>query len=173
MKRKTKTTITTEARIKCTDWNVAISNKRGYGRNLNRKVLTKEITNIPIPAAIYEQLCAELRAGNEVRFSANGKEFVRFYPVVLADFSRMQAIAMTLTPFRDSVYGEMNEFELVTESGKKRDSAAVNEMLKRKESEIASFKENLKLLKHGVTPDVMVTCPNCGYEIRVGKKFAA
>ena len=81
---------------------------------------------------------------------------------------------MTLNSFRDSTYADMKDFQLVTRSGKtKRDRAAVNEMMKRKEDEIATFKANLKQLKHSVTPDVMITCLNCGYEIRVGKKLAA
>ena len=171
MNRKTKTN--TETRIECSDWNVAISDK-GFARKLNRKVLTKGTTLIAIPAAIYEKFCSELKAGNEVRFAANGEEFVRFYPVMLPNLTKMKAIAMTLNSLRDSTYAGMKDFQLVTRSGKtKRDRAAVNEMMKRKEDEIATFKANLKQLKHGVTPDVMLTCPKCGYEIRVGKKLAA
>ena len=171
MNRKTKTT--TKTRIECSEWNVAISNK-GFARKLNRKIITKKTSQIAIPAAIYEKLCSELKAGNEVRFAANGEEFVRFYPVMLSDLSKMEAIAMTLNSLRNSTYAGMKDFHLVTRSGKtKRERATVNEMIKRKEDEIATFKANLKQLKHGVTPDVMLTCPNCGYEIRVGKKLAA
>ena len=171
MNRKTKTT--TKTRIECNDWNVAISD-RGFAQKLRRKVLTKKTTRIAIPAAIYEKLCAELKAGNEVRFAASGEEFVRFYPVMLADLSGMEAVAQTMIPFRASAYAGMKEFRLVTRSGKtRRDRAAVNAMMKRKENEIAAFKANLKGLKHGVTPDIMLTCPNCGYEIRVGRKLAA
>ena len=171
MNKKTKTT--TETRIECADWNVAISDK-GFARKLSRKVLTKGTTQIAIPDAIYERLCAELKAGNEVRFAANGEEFVRFYPVMLSDLSKMEAVAQTLIPFRASVYAGMKAFRLVTRSGKtKRDRTDVEKMMKRKEDEIATFKANLKQLRHGVTPDVMITCPNCGYEIRVGKKLAA
>ena len=171
MNRKTKTT--TETRIECSEWNVAISNK-GFARKLNRKVLTKGTTQIAIPPSIYEKLCSELKAGYEVRFAANGEEFVRFYPVMLPNLSKMEAIAMTLNSLRNSTYAGMKDFQLVTRSGKtKRERATVNEMIKRKEDEIATFKKSLKQLKHGVTPDVMLTCPNCGYEIRVGKKLAA
>ena len=171
MNRKTKTT--TETRIECADWNVAISD-RGFARKLSRKVLTKGTAEIAIPDAIYERLCAELKAGNEVRFAAAGEAFVRFYPVMPADLGRMKAIAMTLNPFRDSTYAGMKDFRLVTRSGKtQRDKADVEKMMKRKENEIAAFKANLKRMRHGVTPDVMLTCPNCGYEIRVGRKLAA
>ena len=66
------------------------------------------------------------------------------------------------------------DFRLVTRSGKtKRDRTAVNEMMKRKESEIDLLKKSLKQIRHGVTPDIMLSCTNCGYEIRVGKKLAA
>ena len=68
MNKKTKTT--TETRIECTDWNVAISDK-GFARKPSRKLLTKGTTQIAIPDAIYERLCAELKAGNEVCFAAD------------------------------------------------------------------------------------------------------
>ena len=171
MNKKTKTT--TETRIECTDWNVAISDK-GFARKPSRKVLTKGTTQIAIPDAIYARLCAELKAGNEVCFAAGGETFVRFYPVMYADLSSMYAAAMTLNSLRKSTYAGMKDFRLVTRSGKtKRDRTAVNEMMKRKESEIALLKKSLKQIRHGVTPDIMINCPNCGYEIRVGKKLAA
>jgi hypothetical protein len=175
MKRKTKTTTktTAETRVECSDWSVAISD-RGFARRLNRKVLTKGTTQIAIPDAIYARLCAELKAGNEVCFAANGEAFVRFYPMMYADLSSMYAAAMTLNSLRNSTYSGMKDFRLVTRSGKtKRDKADVDKMMKRKESEIALLKKSLKQIRHGVTPDIMINCPNCGYEIRVGKKLAA
>lgn len=169
--RKTKTV----TRIECRDWRdlpVAITNK-GHAKPLNRKVLTKGTTEIKITDRLYTRLCRELTAGKEVRLVWGDVPFVRFYPVVGNDLKTMKTMAQTMNPFRGNVYNGMNEFRFVTGRGRRVLAKETVECRMAAKCDERSAKRKTDGGNRYVTPDMMVTCPECGTEFRVGRPAAA
>lgn len=180
MKKKTNQTprkAKAETRIKCTNWRnmrVALTNK-GRARPLNRKVLTTGIAEIQAEAILADML-RKLSAGNEVRLTCCGDAFVRFYPMLDTDLKTMYVAAQTLHPFRKAAYSGMNDFKFTTRHAAKelpKETVERRMAAKREQAALLRNARGIKREAYGVTPDVTLSCPNCGFKIRVGRKLAA
>jgi len=110
---------------------------------------------------IMSEIVRIVRAGYEVRLGSE-ESGVRFYPLLNKECDKMHLVAQTIGKFRESV-GDLK-------FGIYRGGEEIDER------ETESFKDAVKKefvsTSQCVTPDMMVNCPKCGYEFRVGKKLA-
>jgi len=110
---------------------------------------------------ILGEIVRIVRAGYEVRLGSD-ESGVRFYPLLTKECDKMLLIAQSIGEFRDSV-GDL-KFDIYR-GGEQIDERETESFKKTCEKEFVS-------LSKCVTPDMMVNCPKCGYEFRVGKKMA-
>jgi len=118
-------------------------------------------TNVETIEYILGEITRIVRAGYEVRLGTN-ESGVRFYPLLDKEFKRMSVVAQTIGAFRESV-GDL-KFD-VCRGGEEIDEREKESFKNAVENEFVSRSDC-------VTPDMMVSCPKCGYEFRVGRKLA-
>ena len=126
---------------------------------MTRKVVTKGIKHINNDKLI-NRITKLLRSGYEVRIS----DAIRIYPCMEKDLKTMFAASQTIGEFR-SCLGDIKAKTIwrgkeVDPDEKAGEAKARNNEYKRERAE-----------KIEVTPDTMVTCPECGAEFRVGRAF--
>ena len=165
----------TEERFQCDNWDTDYFrvNVHSYGRGRKpaRKVVTKGIEYVTIPTNIG-RICDHLRKGYEVRLrfaGGDGKDSIRLFPFMAQDLKHMEVKADTMGSFRtDTLADKKAVFALV---GKQVSQAKIEEFVAEKSSEtpIGKWKGGESEQDY-VTPDMMVTCPRCGYNFRVGRK---
>ena len=130
---------------------------------LIRKVKTRKVISLPIGFVNEEDIIGNLRKGFEVRLTMFGKEAIRLFPVLAADFKSVYVCAQSMGSFRTSTY-TANKVELYS----KRKAISDDEVEKMKSAAVArneAWKKNMI----EVTPDTVLTCPTCGTLLRIGR----
>ena len=154
-----------ETRIACTNWDeetpVALK-ASGRGRLPARKVLTKGVVKIALNRPLAERIATMLGCGYEVQLTVNSKEAFRMYPCAKSDFKSMFLRCQAMGEFGEAIY-RGRKLTFTSRRGYRRiEREEVDERVERAKREAADKREH-------VTPDSVVTCPQCGYEFRVGK----
>jgi len=145
------------------EWAASVhATSRGPNRaDMKRKVRTRGVKKIDV-LDLLDETREYLRAGYEVRFrSERDGEAIRLYPCLDADYRTMFVAAMTMGSFRQSIGDIPFRME---HCGETVDPVAENAAKARKAETIRETRRN------NVTPDTVVTCPNCGAEFRVGER---
>lgn len=155
-----------EARVTA-DWEPQASVQKKDARHpyLKRKLLTTGIERFRLPMTL-EQIRQALRQGKEVRFYDGGEnDAIRIFPLLSRDCKTIYPVAETMGDFRDCLSDlkphvmhnrkELNDMELRREVNAQR----------------AKYEAGKEATRLSVTPDTMVTCPNCGTEFRVGRQL--
>lgn len=154
-----------ETRIACTNWDeetpVALK-ANGRGRLPARKVITNGVVKIALNRSQAERIATMLGCGYEVRLTVNGEEAIRMYPCAKSDFKTMALTCQAMGEFGNAIY-RGRKLTFTSRRGHRRiERDEVDERVERAKREAADMREH-------VTPDSVVTCPQCGYEFRVGK----
>lgn len=179
-KKKSNSNKPEEIRLKVTNWDeeVPMMVNRDHGSSGSRKVITRGVVrsndedvligSTDLGAEMLDIALDYLRKGFEFRFTdLDGEDALRLIPVVDKDMKTVSVVAQTMGSFRESL-----EDKIVTPfyRGKAIDP---EEALKLREEVLNADKDKKRRAaapkKGGVTPDIMVTCPNCGEAVRVGR----
>lgn len=155
-----------EPRYAGTNWDepVVRVKKNGYENPvLRRKVLTTGEVPVLIPESLSKSIIKSLRMGREVRLDVSGYgEGIRLFPCMNRDCTQMFIAAQTMGDFRECVADKkVKVIHCDRELSEDETAQLVRESVERHE---ANRREN-------VSPDTLVTCPNCGTEFRVGKQL--
>lgn len=160
---------TTDTRYSA-EWEPIARVKKHKGhKTMDRKVLTrgvKEYKNFNLLRLIVN----DLRHGYEVRLcNGNGDAFIRIFPVLSKDCTKIFAAAQAMEPLSQSLGGLKPTIHRRGKGAISEGETAymVREVVQRWTIDKAKASEMLE-----VTPDTMVTCPNCGTNFRVGRSFA-
>ena len=160
------TEMSTGTRIKCTNWDEAVpvsTWNRGRTRKPARKVLTNGVDEIELTKSQTSRITKMLGSGMEVRLDFGGEGAIRLYPCAAADFKTMFVAAETMGEFRHAVYrGKKLAFT------SRRGVRAVGEDEMR---ERVGRVESARQERSHVSPEVVVECPKCGFEFKVGKSL--
>ncbi len=152
-----------EARYECDNWDEGAEVRvkpNGDGRLPSRKVVTTGVFEIKLTKAQMTALTTHARQGQEVRFTYDGESVWRVFPVLELS-GKLAASVQSMNPFRQTLYKDKT-VRLTTQRGTRKVERDVYE--KRIEKARSFRREN-------ISPDTLVTCPNCGTEFRVGKKL--
>ena len=151
-----------EARYECTDWETPTVNVKKNGKgDFSRKCKTTGIAKVYLTPSQTDYLVKSLKRGCEVRINANDPQvgdFVRLFPVVATDGSRMFVASQAFGPLSDLVYG--GKHVKLVRKGKEIDKKEYDEI-----------RDEYRDERINVTPDTEVECPKCGHRFRVGKKL--
>ena len=130
--------------------------------SMRRKVKTKRLCRVYFDAAFTKR---KLREGYEViLMDRDGHNVLRLFPCMNADFTEMYVSAQTLGDFRHKTLEGIKWH--TTYCGSDRSNDEVRELNE------DTREENAKRKFIEVTPDMIINCPKCGTEIRVGKALA-
>ena len=151
---------TKDGRVSCGNWDKPKVRVRagGVGHLAKRFVDTQGTDVIPAHTMI-RAIVESLRCGNDVRLTdENGKECIRIYPMVDAE-GKMYAAAQTLSggSLRNCL---TDKRPVMFSKGKQISLKEYDRVCNAKKTERVS-----------VTADMVVTCPECGFEFRVGKQL--
>lgn len=137
-----------------------VSVKLNGGRQgTSQKVKTKKVETISLPFTV-ENARQYLRHGAEVRFvDTNNKEWLRLFPMVDTKSDRLYPVAQTMGDFRRNAYDGITPFYSW------RKGAVGVEAIRDANKAARELREEIV----SVTPDKIITCPNCGTRFRVGK----
>ena len=150
---------TTENRLAGTNWEPEINCQlRNRGRSdILRKVLTKGIKHISLGVKLHDKIVALLRQGYEVRLD----EGIRLYPCAEKDCKTVFVASQTIGDFRKTLN------DIIVKTVKHRGQEIDPETAVQRQEEHNTGKLVC------VSPDQVITCPNCGTEIRVGKTLSS
>ena len=143
------------------EWEAEVSTKsRGPDRpDRDRKVKTVGIVTLD-GADLFDEIRLLMRKGYEVRLSSRRDgECLRFFPCLTPSYDQMFVAAQTMGSFRTAI-GDI-PFRM-SHRGKEVDPRDERAAKERRADEIREARRH-------VTPDTLVTCPQCGCEFRVGK----
>ena len=130
-----------------------------------RKLLTKGVAQLCYPTMLKEVL-DKLRSGYEVRLTYwKGNDAIRIFPILSTDLKTVYPHAQTMGVFRHALEDLKPK---VYHKGELLDDVRIRMEKNVQMDKYNKFKEQQRL---SVTPDTMVTCPNCGTEFRVGSKL--
>ena len=133
--------------------------KRGGGGGaLHRMIPTRGVVTIDA-TAILDSVKEQMRKGYDVRLTCGGEEAVRFFPFASAD---CKSILVRIQPLGSAADWLKDKKITVKHCGEKKSSREVDELYRE-----ARLKDHRA--PDYVTPDTMVTCPNCSYQFRVGR----
>ena len=133
---------------------------------LKRKVLTRGVKEY-VNYNLLRQLIFDLRSGYEVRLcNGNGEAFLRIFPVLGKDCKRLFAASQAMEPLSQSLGGIKPK---IHHGGRAIRAGETEDMVRK--AHVAYAKSKAFTVPE-VTPDTMVTCPNCGTTFRVGRALA-
>ena len=159
MKNETETRFTA-------DWVADVKVETGGITHIpTRKVLTKSTKQIQLSKSQAVNIADSLQKGCEVRLTAFGKEAIRLYPCLDKDYKAMFVAAQSMGDFRSGTYNGI-KFKIAKRHRKSERDWTPEDF---RELSKKTNKERNRRIYHSVTPDTMVTCPECGFEFRVGK----
>ena len=153
-----------ETRVECTNWNdevLVATWAKGRGKKPSRKVMTNGTERIGLSDRMGERVVGLLSRGMEVRLEIGGEDAIRLYPCAMADFKTMFVATEAMGDFRHAPYRGRR---LAFTSRRGRRAISREEVEERVERV-----EQARQERAHVTPDVVVKCPSCGTEFRVGK----
>lgn len=144
------------------EWEAEVRAKRNGPKrsDMSRKVQVRGVREIAVPQLLLKVL-GSLRRGYEVRLTDGTEGAVRLYACLDADFSRMFVASATMGAFRNAIADIPFR---VKHRGNALDPTVARELKREKARQI---REEVAC----VTPDLMTTCPRCGYTYRVGRKL--
>ena len=154
----------TDTRIECTNWDEEIpvaTWSKGRARKPARKVLTKGIAEVELTGDQTSRITRLLGSGMEVRLPMGDDGAVRLYPCADSDFRTMYVAAATMGRFRRAVY-RGRKLSFTSRRGRR---AVSREEVEERVGRVEQARQE----RAHVTPDVVVKCPSCGTEFRVGK----
>ncbi|MBP5510488.1 MAG: hypothetical protein J6Z49_06185 [Kiritimatiellae bacterium] len=156
----------TVPRFEGCNWDEPVVKVQRNGREttLHRKVLTRGVKTLNV-GNVMKQAKELLRRGIEVRLSDEcGNEAVRFFPLASTDCKRMFVKSQAMGGFSQCLADKKLRIRHCgKEIGKVETKRLVDE-----QSALCSATEPDR---PNVTPDTVVTCPNCGTEFRVGRSM--
>ena len=157
-----------KTRFEGANWDEPIVNVVKGGRSgqscLKRKVMTRGIMRVHAFALTKEAIVKYLREGYEVRITdANDKDMIRLFPCMSVGHMKLEVTAQTMGEFRECIADKKVRVVHCGEEISKAQFEKLNDEQRAKYDEAKNF--------IGVTPDIMVTCPKCGTEFRVGKQL--
>lgn len=147
------------------EWEPEVKIKRKGGHNAapERKLITKGVAKLWRPNLLGDVL-NNLRHGYEVRLvDGNGNGAIRIFPILSTDMKTVYPHAQTMGDFRRSLEDLKPK---LYHRGELLDDVRVRMEKNIQMDKYNKCKEQRRL---SVTPDTMVTCPNCGTEFRVGR----
>jgi hypothetical protein len=110
--------------------------------------------------AVFDAIAEVIREGYDVHLS----ERCRFFTCVNKAHTELEVVAQTMGSFRKA----MADIPFAFVAG----GEAVSEKTLRERAKLLA-RERAERAAKQVTPDVQVTCPNCGATFRVGRRIAA
>ena len=113
--------------------------------------------------AVFDEIAEVLREGYDVHLS----ERCRFFTCVNKSRTQLEVVAQTMGKFRKAMADIPFAFDC---GGETVSAEKLNERARRSRSRRPATAEGPA---KQVTPDVQVTCPNCGTTFRVGRRVAA
>jgi len=131
-------------------------------RTMQRKVVTKDVVRVEADQFLNMAI-DRLRHGYEVRATLNGEDALRLIPITDREFRKIGIKAQTMGSFINRMSDLM--VKILKRRGEKISRDAANACISDAEQKYDEFRN---ALVH-VTPDMTVTCPECGTEFRVGK----
>ena len=156
----------TVPRFEGCNWDEPVVNvqRNGTKTTLHRKVLTRGVKTLCV-GNVMKEVKALLRRGIEVRLSDEyGNEAVRFFPLASTDCKKMFVKAQAMGNFGHCLADKKLR---VRHCGKEIGKAETKELVDEQSSAYSDTKPD----RPSVTPDTVVTCPNCGTEFRVGRSM--
>ena len=168
-----KETTTENERYGCDNWDPEVRVKRhGKHPSLQRKVLTRGIVRIERPR-LLELITEKLRKGLEVRITGvDGGDAIRFFPLAGTDCKSMFPKAQAMGDFAKCLGDK--RLTVVTGSDRRElDDVEIGRKIAAQKERYVEEYERTHADRPSVTPDTVVTCPNCGTEFRVGRQLAA
>ena len=151
-------------RLECENWDndVPVAIKAKERRRMPaRKVLTTGIGRVALTKRQMGGITQMLRSGKEVRLSDGADAILRLYPCAETDFRTMFVAAQAVGSFRRAAY-EGRKLRFTSAKGSRELSG--EDVALRVAKVVAERRE-------GVTPEVLVSCPKCGFEFKVGKSL--
>ena len=155
-----------EPRFVCTDWDEEVpvaTWSKGRRRKPARKVITNGKVRVALTRLQAERIVKMLGCGNEVRLTVGGEDAIRLFPCADTDFRTMFVASETMGDFRRAVY-RGRRLAFMSRHGRRRIGREEIEARVERTKSGAAEREH-------VSPDTVVACPRCGYEIRVGKSL--
>ena len=125
--------------------------------------------------AVFDEIAEVLREGYDVHLS----ERCRFFTCVNKSRTQLEVVAQTMGKFRkamaDIPFAFVADGEAVSERTlRERAKLLARERAERAAEEAAKATRARQAVSAAqVTPDMQVTCPNCGTTFRVGRRVAA
>ena len=143
------------------DWDneCQIKIERGGNRGALRRMIPTRGTVTIDATAILDSVKEQMRKGYDVRLTCGGKEAVRFFPFASAD---CKSILVRIQPLGSAADWLKDKKITVKHRGEKKSSSEIEALYR-------EAREKDHKAHDYVTPDTMVTCPNCSYEFRVGR----
>lgn len=177
MKKKTNSNKPEEIRLKVTNWDEAVPTmiSRDHGASASRKVVTRGIIRSnencagnweeDSAAALLSIITEILRQGWEYRLTdEDGEDAVRFIPMVAKDMKTVYICAETMGKFREELSDKIvTPFYRGKEVSNRRASNVLMETM--------ALDRKYHTERRSVTPDLVIACPECGAEVRVGKQL--
>lgn len=137
---------------------VKVTSKGPNRADRQRKVDNTRTVQVPLDDVLGD-LIARLRSGEDVRFTLNGREALRVFPCLSADYETMYAAVNTTGELKSCLKDV--EFEMVD-----KDQTAI-----RPETAKAERSKRTRLIRgqrdenrNGVVPKRVLKCWNCGAE---------
>lgn len=166
-----------EIRLKVTNWNEAVPTmvSRDHGSTGSRKVVTRGIVRSSDEtlgnfeesySAIMLHVIADfLREGYEYRLTdTSGDDAVRFIPMVAKDMNTVYICAETMGSFR----AKLNDKRVTPfYRGEEISRHEANDMLE----DTKAMDRQYHNKRRNVTPNLVISCPECGAEVRIGKQL--
>ena len=137
---------------------VKVTSKGPNRADRQRKVDNTRTVQVPLDDVLGD-LIARLRSGEDVRFTLNGREALRVFPCLSADYETMYAAVNTTGELKSCLKDV--EFEMVDKDQTAiRPETAKAERSKRNELIHVRKEED----RNGVVPKRVLKCWNCGAE---------
>ena len=134
---------------------------RSGGKGIERKVLT--VNTVTIDAtALLDKIEKLMRQGNEVRLTRRSQEALRFIPLSDRECRKIEPRAFFMGDMAKMLADKKLK---ITRLGAEIPQSAVQKLVDRARELGREAEER----RRHVTPDTVVTCPNCGTEFRVGR----
>ncbi len=156
---------TDNARFTCDNWDPEVKIRRNGRKfsDVKRKVVTRGIVHVRA-ARILEGIVKNLRKGYEVRLTDGSEnDAIRIFPIASTDCRRMYVRTQAMGELCDVLKDKQI---VVTHGGEQLSQGETVQMIDEQQAKHERYEEDTKL---SVVPDLMVTCPNCGTEFRVGR----
>ena len=158
----------TEPRFEGCNWDkpaVKVKLNGATTTTLRRKVLTNGVKHLYM-GGLLDQMKERLRQGYEVRIcDSAGNDAIRVFPFALGDCKTMVPKAQAMGDFAKECYSGI-KIGVTKHYGKEIGDSECNELSAKQAKRYEAAKA-----EPYATPDLMVSCPQCGFRFRVGRSM--